>query len=266
MMLLRSVCLSMFVAVAFGLAPCQIQAEEPAAGKQVAAEVQVERVSTIKTDDAPEKKITETVTVKFWLFLPEGYEAAKDDASAKKWPLLLFLHGSGERGNDLDKVKVHGPPKIVAADASKIPMIVISPQCQSDRRWSPSQLVQLVDQVAAKYNADSKRLYITGLSMGGYGTWNILADYPGKFAAAIPICGGGDPKLVDKMKGTPIWVFHGAKDQAVKLERSEEMVNALKKLDADIKLTVYPEAGHDSWTVTYDNPEVYQWLLEKSLP
>lgn len=228
-------------------------ADQPSAGKQVAMEVEVDRAAS---DGNKEK-----AKVRFWLFLPEGYKADE----AKKWPLMLFLHGSGERGDVLDKVKVHGPPKIVAAEPSKIAMIVISPQCESGKRWDSAELVQLVDQMAKKFNADPKRLYLTGLSMGGYGTWNILADYPGKFAAAVPVCGGGNPTQVEKMKATPIWVFHGAKDQAVKLERSEEMVNALQKIQGDVKLTVYPEAGHDSWTETYANPEVYKWLLEKSL-
>lgn len=237
-----------------------VLADEPAAGKQVAMEVLVDRA--VKAEDSKEADAKEKVKVRFWLFLPEGFDAK---ASEKKWPLLLFLHGSGERGDDLEKVKVHGPPKIVAADASKIPMIVISPQCESGRRWDSAELVQLVDQMAAKFNADPKKLYLTGLSMGGYGTWNILADYPGKFAAAVPVCGGGNPTQVEKMKRTPIWVFHGAKDQAVPLTRSEEMVAALKQIEGDVKLTVYPEAGHDSWTETYANPEVYKWLLEKSL-
>ena len=109
------------------------------------------------------------------------------------------------------------------------------------------------------------RLYVTGLSMGGFGSWNLLAEYPGKFAAAVPICGGGDPAKAEMMKETPIWVFHGAKDSAVSIKKSEEMVDALKKAGGNVKFTMYPEAGHDSWTETYNNQEVYKWLLEQKL-
>ena len=126
-------------------------------------------------------------------------------------------------------------------------------------------MAKLVDFVANTYSADPKRLYVTGLSMGGFGTWNLLADYPGKFAAAVPICGGGDPAKVEKMKETPIWVFHGAKDTAVSISKSEAMVDALKKIDGKVKFTMYPDAGHDSWTETYNNSEVYKWLLEQKL-
>jgi predicted peptidase len=105
-------------------------------------------------------------------------------------------------------------------------------------------------------------MYVTGLSMGGFGTWTILAKYPNLFAAAVPICGGGDPATAESIKHIPIWAFHGAKDNVVPLERSRQMVDAIERVGGNAKLTVYPEAGHNSWSETYDNPEVYQWLLE----
>lgn len=201
-----------------------------------------------------EKEITVTVKLNYLLFLPEGYD--KDD---KKWPLILFLHGSGESGKELDKVKIHGPPKIVE-NKSDFPFIVVSPQSRR-RGWNPDALKALLDEIVADYRVDRDRIYLTGLSMGGYGTWNLAAVYPDYFAAIAPICGGGDPDDAESLKKLPIWVFHGAKDEAVPLKRSQEMVDALKKVGADVKFTVYSEAGHDSWTETYNNLELYQWFL-----
>lgn len=201
-----------------------------------------------------EKEITVTVKLNYLLFLPEGY--AESD---KKWPLILFLHGAGESGADLEKVKKHGPPKIVEAKPD-FPFIVVSPQSRR-RGWNPDALRALLDEVLADYRVDRDRVYLTGLSMGGFGTWMLAADHPDYFAAIVPICGGGDAADARTLKNLPIWVFHGAKDEAVPLKRSEEMVKALKEAGADVKFTVYPEAAHDSWTETYNNPELYQWLL-----
>ena len=229
-------------------------AEDPQPGRQVAAKTTV----MIKNGDKEEP-----VELRYLLFLPQGHGST--EKKDEKWPLLLFLHGAGERGNDnLDLVKKHGPPKIVD-EKKDFPFITISPQCPAGKRWNAQELAKLVDALANTYSADPQRLYVTGLSLGGFGSWNLLAEYPGKFAAAIPICGGGDPATAEKMKGTPIWVFHGAKDTAVPVSKSEAMVDALKKAGGNVKFTIYPEAGHDSWTETYNNPEVYKWLLEQKL-
>ena len=174
--------------------------------------------------------------------------------------MILFLHGAGERGDDLEKVKVHGPPKLVE-QGQHLPFIVVSPQCPLDDWWLPAQLIDLVDQISAQHRVDPDRIYLTGLSMGGYGTWATAIEYPDRFAAIAPICGGGDPEDVERITHIPTWVFHGAKDPVVPLQRSEVMVDALKERGADVKFTVYPEADHDSWTATYDNPEFYEWLL-----
>jgi predicted peptidase len=110
---------------------------------------------------------------------------------------------------------------------------------------------------------DPDRVYLTGLSMGGYGTWSLAAAHPERFAAIVPICGGGNPADAAKLASLPVWVFHGAKDPTVPLERSKEMVEAIKSAGGNPRFTIYPEAGHDSWTETYNNPELYQWLLEQ---
>lgn len=177
---------------------------------------------------------------------------------------MLFLHGAGERGDDLDKVKVHGPPKLVAQGKS-LPFIIASPQCPSGRSWSDpaamQTLIALLDDLVEKYQVDESRVYLTGLSMGGYGTWALGASCPERFAALVPICGGGQPRMARRLRDMPIWVFHGAKDGTVPLSQSEEMVEALKAAGGNVEFTVYPEAQHDSWTATYDNPKLYEWLL-----
>ena len=205
-----------------------------------------------------EKKITTTVSCNYLLFLPEGYGTKR-----QSWPLMVFLHGAGERGNVLNKVAVHGPPKIVK-NKKDFPFILVSPQCPEGDWWTEKVevLINLVDDIAARYKVDKKRIYLTGLSMGGYGTWALASSYPERFAAIAPICGGGSRIMSLRLKDIPIWVFHGAKDQVVPLEESEEMVNAIRKRGGDVKFTIYPDAGHDSWTETYNNQELYDWFLE----
>ena len=209
--------------------------------------------------------VTKTVKLDYLIHLPEGYK----ETSGKKWPLILFLHGSGERGTNVQKVAVHGPPK-VAPTMKDFPFIVISPQCASGENWSDDSLLGLLEEVSSKFSVDPDRVYLTGLSMGGYGTWSLMAAAPERFAAAAPMCGGGNPmrmrlrspEKLAALKALPVWVFHGAKDTTVPLKQSEEMVEALRKIGAtDVKLTVYPEAQHDSWTETYANPTFYKWLL-----
>ena len=196
------------------------------------------------------------VVLDYLLYLPADYQ--KRDS----WPLVLFLHGAGERGNDLELVKTHGPPKLIE-EGKSFPFIVVSPQCPKDRNWQPMELTALVDEIVAKQKVDLDRIYVTGLSMGGFGTWALAAAAPERFAAIIPICGGGDVIATRRLTKLPAWVFHGAKDPVVPLKRSEDMVDALKKGNGNVKFTVYPEATHDSWTATYENPEVYAWLLEQ---
>jgi len=219
-----------------------------ASGRQAAPSAQVPKHF--------EGKIALTVKLDYLLFLPQGYET-----SAKRWPLMLFLHGSGESGSDLAKVKIHGPPRIVESKPD-FPFILVSPQ--SPRMgWNVETLNALLDDITQHYRVDPDRVYLTGLSMGGYGTWSLAAAHPERFAAIVPICGGGNPADAAKLASLPVWVFHGAKDPTVPLERSKEMVEAIKSAGGNPRFTIYPEAGHDSWTETYNNPELYQWLLEQ---
>jgi predicted peptidase len=199
-----------------------------------------------------------TIKVKldYLLFLPEGY--AKDEG--KKWPLILFLHGAGERGSDVEKVKVHGPPKVVQTKKD-FPFIVVSPQCPEGSWWDHMAVLALLDEVQSTYRVDLDRIYLTGLSMGGFGTWDIALRAPGRFAAIAPICGGGNPALARVLRNLPIWVFHGDKDPVVPVSMSDDMVAALKKVGADVRYTRYEGLQHDSWTKTYDNQELYDWFL-----
>lgn len=206
------------------------------------------------------RRITKTVTGRYLLYLPPEY--GKD--TAKRWPLLLFLHGAGERGNDLEKLKVHGPPKLVS-QGKEFPFIIVSPQCPEESWWSAETetLGALLDEIQSRYRVDPDRVYVTGLSMGGMGTWALALAYPNRFAALAPICGGGGRRGLGRISHIPVWAFHGAKDNVVPLAQMQETVDALKAAKGTVKLTIYPEAEHDSWTETYNNPELFEWLLQQ---
>jgi len=203
-------------------------------------------------------KYEKEVALNYLLYLPKDYDV-KD-----KLPLMLFLHGAGERGNNLEQVKVHGPAKLIA-QGKDFPFIVVSPQCPENIRWKHEWLVALIDEIVAKYKVDENRIYVTGLSMGGYGTWRLATEISNRLAAIIPICGWGDPPAAYLIGDLPIWTFHGAKDNVVPIKSTEEMVEKVKSNKGNIKFTVYPEAMHDSWTETYNNPEIYEWLLSHTL-
>lgn len=228
--------------VCWGLAAVSGQAEEPQPGSQVAQSVEVTIAGNKR---AP---------VRYLLFLPKDY------AKQESWPLMLFLHGAGERGDDIELVKKWGPPASVAKKPD-FPFVLVSPQCPTGRYWDVEELAQLVAHVADAHHVDKNRMVVTGLSMGGYGSWGLVARYPNLFAAAVPICGGGDPASAEKIKDIPIWAFHGDKDDVVPLEQTTLMIDAIMKAGGTPRITVYPGVGYNSWSATYDNPEVYQWLL-----
>jgi predicted peptidase len=193
--------------------------------------------------------------IRYLLFLPTTYAA-----QPQQWPLMLFLHGAGERGYDLHLVKRHGVAKIVE-EYTDFPFVVVSPQCPPYQAWSTDALAALLDTVESRYAIDPERIYVTGLSMGGFGTWAFAITSPDRCAAIAPICGGGDPSRVCAIQHVPVWAFHGAQDPIVPLQRSAEMVTALRQCGGNVRFTVYPDAGHDAWTETYANPELYAWFL-----
>lgn len=224
--------------------------DAPTPGKQVAQQANCEF-----TDEAGAKQKS---SLRYWLHLPKN---AKLDSN-EKHPLLIFLHGSGERGEDLEKVKIHGPPKFCEGKVDW-PFITISPQCPANSRWNARELLALIDQAEKTLPVDKRRIYISGLSMGGSGTWSLLALAPERFAAAAPMCGRGDSAAAGKMVKTPIWIFHGALDKGVPLEASTSMLEAIQKAGGkNAKLTVYEDLAHDCWTRAYNDPQLYSWMLE----
>ena len=196
----------------------------------------------------------------YQLFLPRGYLESGD----RRWPLLLFLHGSGERGDDLAKVKVHGPPK-VADRRPDFQFVTVSPLLPADEDWDEAKLDALVDHVTARFRIDRSRVYLTGLSRGGHATWRWGAAEPDRFAAIVPVSGRGDPSQACRLKNTPLWAFHGDRDDIVTPFGSFAMVEAVRSCGGKPRLTIYADTGHDAWTRTYDDPALYAWLLEHSL-
>ena len=218
------------------------------------------RTMTLKTGDqipaSFSAQVVIDVDINYLIYLPQDYSD-----NGKKFPLILFLHGMGERGKDLNLVKKHGPPMLIEK-GKQFPFIIVSPQCSDDQfGWSVDVLNALLDRMIDVYNVDQERIYVTGLSMGGYGTWALAEKIPDRLAAIAPICGGGNPEKVDKLRNLPIWVFHGSDDMAVPLAESQKMVEALEKVGNNVKFTIYPGIGHDSWTETYANDQLYEWLL-----
>jgi predicted esterase len=188
-------------------------------------------------------------------YLPEGY----DQDPAKRWPLVLFLHGSGEIGDNLDLVRQSGLPKL-AEEGRSFPFILIAPQSPEEEWfWLAAAQNVLLDQVCANYRVDPDRIYVTGLSMGGRGTWMQAIEYPDRFAAIAPICGSiPDLEEANRIKHMPVWAFVGADDDDQSIR---QMVEALQALGGDARLTVYPETGHDAWTPTYADPTFFEWIL-----
>jgi predicted peptidase len=197
------------------------------------------------------------------------------------WPLIIFLHGAGERGNSVGDVARQGLPKLLRADAELTAaerdvgreiaqrFVVVAPQCPQYEVWNETLLLALID-ACTDLNVDRARVYLTGLSLGGFGAWSLGVRHPDRFAALVPICGGGRISDVtaaasqhrSALQRLGVWAFHGGKDRVVPVEESERMVDALKRAGvSDAKLTVYPDVEHDSWTPTYANPELYTWLL-----
>ena len=210
----------------------------------------------------------------YLLLKPRNYDPGKH------YPLVMFYHGAGERGDDnhnqwKNGVQVFSFPE----NREKFPCFVIAPQCPNEKKWvdvawdaesevqpaGPGEQLKLsleiLDKVQKEFSIDSHRLYVMGLSMGGYATWDVTTRRPDMFAAAVPICGGGDEKQAGKIKDVPIWAFHGGADPVVKTLRTRNMVAAVKEAGGNPKYTEYPGVGHDSWTQAFKEPELLPWLF-----
>ena len=206
------------------------------------------------------KTFTQEVSSHYLLDLPKDY-AEKTD-----WPLVVYLHGYSESGNDLEMVKQNGPPKLVA-EGKQFPFVVVSPQCPSGFYWRGNVIMGLIDQIVENYSIDPNRIYLTGLSMGGYGTWQISHEYPERFAAVAPVCGGGlfvSPYFMDRLKNLPVWAFHDKRDDVIPYQESVSMVEGVNAAGGNAKLTTFDEGKHNISEEAYNNDELYDWFLKHS--
>lgn len=176
------------------------------------------------------------------------------------WPLVIFLHGSGERGDDLEQVKANGPSKHAAAGRD-FPFVLVAPQLPERRRWDSDALEALRAELVARLPIDPDRVLMTGLSLGGQGTWDYAVDYPDRLAAIAPVCGVGSVKRAARIAKLPVWAFHGALDDEVPIAGDQAMVEAVRAAGGQVRFTVYPEVGHAAWDPAYDDPALYDWLL-----
>ena len=216
-------------------------------------------------------KNADGTTSPYVVFVPHDYDGTKE------YPIILFLHGAGETKSAKKGAKM--PVEVGIGPAIKkrekdFPFIVVIPQAESAKtrvggRWyadapDGKRALAMLDEVMKEYKVDTKRQYLTGLSMGGFGTWSHAAAHADRWAAIAPICGGGDPKAAEKLKDLPIWCFHGADDSVVKADLSRTMIEAIKKAGGDPKYTEYPGVGHNSWDKAYGTDELYTWFLKHS--
>lgn len=225
--------------------------------------------------DAYEKKVlqTEKLQLPYRLLRPAKIE------SGTKYPLVLLLHGAGERGNDNERQLVHGAKEFARKDrARKYPCFIVVPQCPKETWWSAKTradlsrfadqpcdamhaVLKLLDRRQSEFPIDRARVYVTGLSMGGFATWDLVARHPERFAAAAPICGGGDPAIGKRLAATPVWAFHGADDKVVPASMSRAIIAEIEKSGGKPHYTEYPKVGHDSWSRTYSDPAFFAWLF-----
>ena len=240
-------------------------------------------ISPLRGEDAPKpadvyeaRTFTgaDGATLGYRLLTPQNYDAKQ------KYPLVLFLHGAGERGADNAAQLKHGAPLFAKPEVrEKYPCFVVAPQCPPEQKWAdidwtsdtPTQPEKVsapmalalgaLEAVQKEFSIDADRLYVTGLSMGGYGTWDLVTRFPEKWAAAVPVCGGGDKAVAARAKGVPLWAFHGLEDPTVKPARSQEMIAALVAAGGTPLFSEYPYVKHDSWTVAYGEPELLPWLF-----
>lgn len=195
------------------------------------------------------------IGIKYWIYQPKQNDE-------DKLPVLFYFHGAGERGEKPEKVLRHGPPKLIE-EGKEFPFLVISPQCPANTYWRKINLIAFIDEMISGFPIDRERIYLSGNSMGGYCTWFLAIAFPYMFAAIAPVCGGGDSTQVFKIKHLPVWAFHGEDDDVVPYSESLKMVQQLRDVGGDIKFTTYQDTGHDSWTITYANDELYEWMMKQ---
>jgi predicted peptidase len=225
----------------------------------------VERSTIMRmSSDGPTGFLDKTMTVngaarRYAVYVPYDYDPAQT------WPLIVFLHGKGERGDDGLKQTAIGLGQAIRLNPERFPCLVVMPQCPDTGWWDAARddVLLSVNRTREEYTIDPDRIYLTGLSMGGYATWIFGAAVPDTFAALMPICGGGQPEDAAKLAATPVWAFHGAADETVKPDESRRMVEAVKKAGGKVQYTEYKGVGHNSWDNAYGDPKAIKWLLSQ---
>ena len=206
------------------------------------------------------KSFTQEVSSHYLLDLPKDYDEKTG------WPLLVFLHGYGQSGDDLQIVRENGPPKLFG-EGKQFPFVLASPQCPTGFYWRRNVVIGPIDHLIENYSIDPNRIYLTGLSMGGYGTWQISHEYPERFAAVAPVCGGGlfvSPYFMDRLKNLPVWAFHDKRDDVIPYQESFSMVKGVNAAGGNAKLTTFDEGKHNISEEAYNNDELYDWFLKHS--
>lgn len=222
-----------------------------------------QQIDSNEQEETFTRQSLKTFSGKYLLYLPDHYS----EQPQQNWPVLLYLHSADARSNDLQKVKQEGLPYVLRM-GRKLPFVVVAPLCSPeewwDSRWSLENLNVLLDELTEKYRVDSKRIYLTGWSMGGAGSWKLSSDYPTRFAAVVPISGRTQLKYVAQLQNMPTWAFHGAKDTVVPVNESQKMIDALQNSGGNARLTIFPDTGHEVWLQAYTDPQLYEWLLKQS--
>lgn len=198
-------------------------------------------------------------SLRYVVYLPEGYAA-----TIRSWPLVVYLHGSGERGTDRQALERQGLPKLAAGKS--FPFILVAPQIPEGQVWNEEPLTYLLDELETTLWIDTSRIYLTGISMGAFGVWDLAVATPDRFAALLAISGGGNPVEVCQLKDVPVWIVHGLQDDVIPVSWSETLYKRLESCGGNVKLTIHPDAGHDAWSRTYEDPAVLEWLLKQRLP
>jgi predicted peptidase len=204
------------------------------------------------------RAFTQEVSSHYLLDLPKEYDEKTD------WPLLVFLHGYGQSGDDLQIVRENGPPKLFG-EGKQFPFVLVSPQCPTGFYWRGNVIMGLIDHLIENHSIDPNRIYLTGLSMGGYGTWQISHEYPERFAAIAPVCGGGlfvSPYFMDRLKNLPVWTFHDKRDDVIPYQESVSMVEGVNAAGGNAKLTTFDDGKHNISEEAYNNDELYDWFLK----
>jgi len=207
---------------------------------------------------AVETELVRTEKMNYLLYTPTGTQS--------QYPLVVFLHGGGEGGNDIELVKKHGLPKLIA-QGRDFPFYVFAPQNPHiNGLWDDRMVDKLVDELVHRHNIDTTRIYLAGLSRGGYGVWQMAINHPHKYAAMISICAATIPiNYLKNVSGLPVWFFHGEKDDVIPVQQTLQAYETMKVLNPKTRITIYPAANHDSWTQTFENEEIYNWLLLQRL-